>query len=410
MGKDILLQDKKTGQFFSFSPFQVKQKVWENNRNIPKDLSENIKQKPNENCMWFEENWVEKSFLPKDYKEPISEIPSYDPAWITFLFEALVIISKNKDDFVVTLDEINSNLYDTRILSKFVTKLKNYDEKSQLDILVTFDGSIMLPIDENYNTTEKAVSKFNEIIGALFLGGILVKPIDLTKLQQGCIIENGGSNFSYIPSPNNDFRNKSSSITERIKALYPNHIQVEEFIEAYNFGINIINKVNFSPIFLALGYHYLNQGKIAESLSNLWIVMEQITDFLYQNKIDSSISKILKRALPKNINIKTKHDILHEIKIINEQSFQILKSNRTDRNNLLHDGIIPNRENVIKLWTTLLDLLEVAINIKLEKLQENSKMVLNRNLDRHVKDITPKKTNFEQWKIEMSELENEYKC
>ena len=125
MEKDILFQDKKTGQIYSFSPLQVKQKNWENNRNIPKYLSENIKQKPNESYMWFGENWVEKSLLPKDYQEPISEIPSYDPAWITFLFEPLVLISKNKDDFVVILDEINTNLHDTRILLKFVTKLKD---------------------------------------------------------------------------------------------------------------------------------------------------------------------------------------------------------------------------------------------------------------------------------------------
>lgn len=397
-------QDTVTGQVYAFYEHDNVEKLMKTRRNIPKTLTDNVKEKPSDNHIWHNEDWIHEKEKPLDYKEPISEIPSYDPAWITFLFEPLLIISKDKDDFVVTLDEVNTNLYDTRILSKFVAKLKDSNENSQLDILVTFDGSIMLPVDENYNTPEKAINKFNEIIGALFLGGVLVKPIDLTKLHQGCIIENGGSNFSYIPSPNNEFRNKSASITERIKAHHPNHIQVEEFTEAYNFGMSIINTVNFSPIFLALGYHYLNQGKIAESLSNLWIVIEQLTDFLYQSKIDTSIAKVLNRALPKNINIKIKHDVLHEIKIINEQTFQILKSNRTDRNKLLHDGIIPDRENVIKLWTILLDLLEVGIDTKLEKLQKNSKMILNRNLDSHIKDITPKKTNFVQWKKDAENL------
>lgn len=397
-------QDTITGQIYGFYESDDVEKLMQTRRNIPKTLTDKVKEKPSDNHIWYNGGWIHEKNKPIDYKEPISEIPSYDPAWITFLFEPLVIISKNKDDFLVTLDEINTNLYDTRILSKFVAKLKDYDQNSKLDILITFDGSIMLPIDENYNTPEKAINKFNEIIGALFLGGFLVKPIDLTKLHQGCIIENSDSNFSYTPSPNNDFRNKSASITERIKAHHPNHIQVEEFTEAYNFGISIINTVNFSPIFLALGYHYLNQGKIAESLSNLWIVIEQLTDFLYQSKIDTSMAKVLNRALPKNINIKIKHDVLHEIKIINEQTFQILKSNRTDRNKLLHDGIIPDRKNVIKLWTILLDLLEVAIDTKLEKLQKNSKMILNRNLDSHIKDITPKKTNFEQWRIDVGNL------
>ncbi|MDQ1340751.1 MAG: hypothetical protein QG567_1909 [Campylobacterota bacterium] len=397
-------QDIVTGQVYGFYESDNVETLIQTRRNIPKTLTNNVKEKPSDNHVWHQGDWIHEKDKPMDYKEPISEIPSYDPAWITFLFEPLVLISKTKEDFVVTLDEINTNLYDTRILSKFVGKLKDYDENSQLDILITFDGSIMLPADENYNTPEKAINKFNEIIGALFLGGILVKPIDLTKLHQGCIVENGGSNFSYIPSINNDFRGKSQSIAEIIKAHHPNHIQVEEFTEAYNFGINIINKVRFSPIFLALGYHYLNQGKIAESLSNLWIVIEQLTDFLYKNKIDTSILKILKRVLPKKINIETKHKILHETNIISENIFQVLLKNRSDRNDLLHKGLLPNRENVIKLWTTLLDLLEVVTDTRLTKLQENSKIILSRNLDIHIKNTTPKKTNFEQWKIDVENL------
>lgn len=397
-------QDAVTGQIYAFSEHDNVEELMRTRRNIPKTLVNKVKEKPSDNHIWYTGNWVHKKDAPKNYQEPISDIPSYDPAWIIFLCEPLVIISKNKDDFVVTLEEINTNLYDTRMLSKFVTKLNNLDENCRLDILVTFDGSLTLPIDENYNTPEKAINKFNEIIGALFLGGILVKPIDLTKLQQGCIIEGGGSNFSYTPSVNNDFRHKSQSITEKIKVHQPNHIQVEEFVEAYSFGISILNKINFSPIFLALGYHYLNQGKIAESLSNLWIVIEQLTDFLYQYKIDENTLKLLKRVLPKRTNIKTKHDILHETKVINEQTFQILKYNRDDRNKLLHKGLIPNRENVIKLWEILLDLLEVAIDEKLIKLQKNSQLILSRNLDCHIKDITPKKTNFEQWKKDIKKF------
>jgi len=280
-------QDTVTGQIYAFSEYDNVKKLMKTRRNIPKTLTDKLKEKPSDNHIWYNGDWIHEKNRPSDYKEPISEILSYDPAWITFLFDPLLIISKDRDGFVVTLDEINTNLYDARTLSKFVANLKDYNENSQLDILITFDGSIMLPVDENYNTPEKAINKFNEIIGALFLGGVLVKPINLTKLQQGRIIENGGSNFSYTPSLNNDLRNKTASKTERIKAYHPDYIQVEEFIETYNFGMNIINSLNFSPIFLAFGYHYLNQGKIAESLSNLWIVIEQLTDFLYQNKIDT---------------------------------------------------------------------------------------------------------------------------
>jgi len=339
-------QDTITGEMYAFDESCNVEEYMKTSRNTPKTLTTNIREKPSDAHVWHKGNWIHEKNKPMDYEEPISEIPCYDPAWITFLFEPLVIISKNKDDFVVTLDEIQGNLYDTGILSKFVAKLKDYNEKSQLDILVTFDGSILLPIDENYNTAEKALDKFNEIIGALFLGGTLVKPIDFTKLLQGDISKNGGYNQSCGSSINSDIRHKRS---HQECVLHPYHIKVEEFIEAYNFGIKITNKVKFSPIFLALGYHYLNHGKVAESLSSLWIVIEQLTDFLYENKINASIAKIIKRVLPQKIIIESKHKILHETHVISEQIFQILSNNRKDRNKLLHDGITPNRENIIKL-------------------------------------------------------------
>ena len=118
-------QDTITGQIYGFYESDNVEKLMQTNRNLPKTLIDNIKEKPSDNHIWHNGDWIDEKDKPIDYKEPISEVPSYDPAWITFLFEPLVLISKTKDDFVVTLDEINTNLYDTRILSKFVAKLKN---------------------------------------------------------------------------------------------------------------------------------------------------------------------------------------------------------------------------------------------------------------------------------------------
>ena len=56
---------------------------------------------------------------------------------------------------------------------------------------------------------------------------------------------------------------------------------------------------------------------------------------------------------------------------------------------------------------TILDLrlvISVENQQKVNKLQKNSKMILNRNLDNHIKNITPKKTNFEQWKIDIKNI------
>lgn len=59
---------------------------------------------------------------------------------------------------------------------------------------------------------------------------------------------------------------------------------------------------------------------------------------------------------------------------------------------------------MILLWDTLINLLEVVADNKLLKLQKISKQILTSNSENHLKNIVPKKTDFEQWKKDEKRL------
>ncbi len=67
-------QDTETGQIYAFEddydPFL------EDNRNIPKTLTEVVQRKSTDTSVWYNGGWIEKKDAPVDYAEPISIIQS----------------------------------------------------------------------------------------------------------------------------------------------------------------------------------------------------------------------------------------------------------------------------------------------------------------------------------------------
>lgn len=392
-------QDKNTGQIYAFEydfdPFKS------NNRNIPETLSENVIEKPSDLHIWCKEKWIHKKDKPINYKEPISDIPSYNPAWITFLFQSGTVIFNEKNKFKITLDQINTNRYNGKELSKIIEILLNTDD-CDLSILISADGSISIPVNDIYNTQEIAVNKINEIIGALFLGGMNLNSIHLGDLEQGTLLEGGEYNFSYTPSEYNRFRNNGASISELAIFLNPHYIQVQDIKLAYNIGIDLIKSIPFSPIFLVQGYHSMQLWKTADALSDLWIVIEQLTKLIWDNQSKNNIMELLKRLNIRTKNIEMKHKVFFESKIISNESFQILNIARTSRNKLLHEGKLPEHKIVENLWIVLFDMFELSSGKKLDKLYsltvnkqtKQLKRFYNNNYD---KKINSKNTNFDEW-------------
>lgn len=396
-------QDAQTGKIYAFEDDIDPLKL--NNRNIPEMLSKKVIEKPSDLHIWCKGDWILEKDKPDNYEEPISDIPVYNPAWITFLFHSGTVLFNEKNKFEISLEQINTNTYQGKELSKIITTLSksNADENYILPILVSTDGSVSIPVNDSCNTQEIAVSKMNEIIGALFLGGILVKTIDILNLQQGTLLEGGGYNFSYIPSRYNRFRNNWASISELSVFLNPDYIHIENIEKAYIEGIDFMSSMTFSPMFLVQGYHSMQFWKTADALSNLWIVVEQLTDKIFKNISEEVRSKIFNELNIKQAEkINMKHKVLKQGNIISFTCFNILDETRLVRNDLLHEGKVPKHSIVEKLWIVLFEMFELASEKKLDNLykatvNQQTQKLIRFHSNYFDKSINPKKTNFDEW-------------
>lgn len=358
-------QDTETGKIWAFEDnFNIHNHT---NRNIPTTLSENVIEKPNEEHFWHDQNWVHIDNLPQDYEEPISSVPIYNPAWITFLLPVGTYVwPDHEEQLNITLNQINNNTYNASLFPKISTTLEL--SESNLLALITYDGALSIPMCQAFPDANTAVNTINKIEGALFLGGIQLNPTDHKSIECGSLSEVGQNIHSYVTTAHNRFRTHSASISERIILSAPNYIKVSDFHSAFTTGLNILNKINnLSPIYIIKGHNALVAWDLSDSLSNLWISVEQLTSYLWHNNFLVNLHNFpqkvqRKYSLLKNTNsdwkISKRLTLLSQVSLITQVELSVLDVAREERNKLVHSGAIPNFEVVESLWFSLLSLLE----------------------------------------------------
>lgn len=390
-------QDTQTGQIYAFddnfNPFIS------SNRNTPKTLTDIIKNKPTETSVWHKENWIEKSDAPLDYVEPISSVPSYNPAWMVYLRPYSAIVSNSKKQINFSLEQINENSYNGRQLSEVVGILP-LEMNEGLDALVSYDGAIAIPQCNAFSTRFEGISKLNEILCSLLLGGIHAEVLHSHELVIGTLHEKTNL-FAYTPSLHTQLRENWASITELFEPLMcPRVLSVDNLKKSFSEGLEIIRSIpKFSPFFLFNGYTSLTNQNNSDALNNLWIVVEQLTEILWINQYlrnsncyPPNVKKRhnqLQSKIDNNI-ISAKHELLKLSAIIQNKIYQKLNRVRKARNDLAHAGISPKREVIIELWDILLELFEITTdrkNIGMRVLKIGGEV----NWD------IPSNTNFDEW-------------
>ncbi len=212
------------------------------------------------------------------------------------------------------------------------------------------------------------------------LGGIRVEAIDSQKIECGSLLEGGKNIFSYIPSGHSRLRNNWASLSEAIVLLHPQIIYESELRNAYHMGHQVLDIVsNLSPIFLLRGQSALYHRNLSDALSNLWIVVEQLTNFFWKHRFICAPGFHPKEMLSRLDSLKrdnrtwstsVKHELLWQTKHLSEESFAVLFKARKSRNDLSHEGKIPDCSIIEDLWIALLELLESASGTILLKLRQ----------------------------------------
>ena len=362
-------QDTQTGQLYAFDdgvdPFNL------NNRNIPTTLSEKVIPKPSESHVWFNGNWVKDTEAPKDYQPLLSAAPSYNPAWMAFLNPYTFVVPDGEDKLAVSIEQVNLNSYDGGKLSAAVGTLPLTNARN-IDALVSYDGAIAFPRNAEYQSVEVALDNVNRIFCALLLGGIHAEVISPSELLSGSL-ENKRDIFVYHHKLHSRLRHKWAPIEERLILTHPRTISVSKLRDAYSHGINTIDAIkNLSPFFLLHGYTAMVYQNRSDALSSLWIVVEQLTWFLWENRFLSA-----PEFHPTNVkgrfdslkqdnrtwSTSVKHELLWQTKFISEDCFAALSLARKQRNDLVHRGIIPDFAVIANLWKGMFELFETASGI-----------------------------------------------
>ena len=385
-------QDTETGQIHAFEdgidPFSL------GYRSIPLTLSSTVIPKPSEEHVWLEGRWVHKTQAPLGYTPPVSNVPSYDPAWHSFLTPYTWVL-KDGEDFAVSLEEINTNTYAGDRLSEPVTTLAVAGTAT----LVSRDGAFALPMQGDVVEQHHAVEMMNRMFCALLIGGIHTESVAHNEVLVGCLGEDHRL-FVYVPTQHARFRHMWASVQERMALMHPRLIRVSQLQEAFAYGMDALTRVeNLSPYFLLHGYTALQHQSTSDALGSLWIVVEQLTSLLWEKRFLSNPAlhptgmKGRLQGLKQDNRTWTtsvKHEMLWQIKVLSEGSYARLSNARGQRNRLVHEGRVPDLDAVTGLWPALCEMLEIASDVSMERLSRMG--VWN-----HQPSTRVGKTNFDSW-------------
>lgn len=388
-------QDTETGMIHAFEdgfdPFTA------NNRNIPNTLTKEIKQKPDDSHVWHQGDWIKQEDAPLGYTPPLSSVPSYNPAWMAHLHPYTAIYRDAASGLGITLDQINANTYPGNKLAEVVASLP-MGNTSGIPALVSYDGGIAIPQCGDFPSKADGVSKLNEVLCSLLIGGVHTEVLHSEDLVLGMLHEKT-SLFAFTPSLHSSLRLNWAAPTDRmIPLMHPKILMAQDMQNAFFQGQQVIKAIgNLSPLFLLSGYTAMVYRNNSDALNNLWITVEQLTEHLWVNQYDKK--NLLPRVARCHANVSSairgdqiwaKQRQLRLAKIISRGCHKALSQARTKRNDLAHQGIVPSSQLIELLWGVLPELLEVASGIGPLGLRKfGGGMVENWNI--------PPRTDFNEW-------------
>ena len=370
-----------------------------NNRNIPATLSEDIKPKPDESYVWHQGDWIRQEEVPPGYTQPVSSVPSYNPAWMAYLLPYSAVHRDETSGLNISLEQINANSYDGNKLAEVVATLQ-LGTPSRLPALISYDGAIAIPQCKDFPSNADGVSKLNEILCSILLGGVDTEVLHSDALVVGSL-QDGIRLFAYTPSIHTKLRLNWAATTDRLQPLMsPRVLMVVEIQKAYSQGQQVVKAIhNFSAFFLLNGYTAMVYRNNSDALNNLWITVEQLTEYLWaeryvKNKrtFSARVAKChdhVNRAIQRD-QIWAKQQLLRLSKIISKECHKALSQARCKRNDLVHYGTVPDLQIVEALWKALPELIEVATGI--------SELGMRRLLGSGTNAwAIPARRNFDEW-------------
>jgi hypothetical protein len=305
------------------------------------------------------------------------QLPGENICWVSYIYPFTIIVPDGEDPLVVPLDEINSNSYDNGKLCRIISA-RPLKELPGLDLLICYDGAMAIPAAGNFAKKEAAVNYFNYLFACFLLGGFRLEAVDTRDVVTGTLHESrliwpvgfGDSTSSLIHAK---LRMRLGNSIDNIILSNPRHIYLSDFLAKITKGSHIFATIpNLTPTFLITGFTELKYNNWSTALSNLWISIEQLTDFLWKERVVTKSKKQM-TAFPMRIksmkedsrtwSTTIKHEFLFQNQLITEELFGLIFPARQARNKLVHEGQPIGEIIAINLSRAVLMLLDVCLNM-----------------------------------------------
>lgn len=301
-------------------------------------------------------------------------------AWVAYISPFSFVIPDEEEPMAVSLEEINTSTYNygelCRIIEIFPIPLESVEGK--FTMLVCYDGALAIPRYGKFALKEDAIEFLSSVLCHLLIGGIYCEAIDARDVVWGQLYEKqllwpvdiGQSVSSQL---HGSLRTKAAGPLQTITLSAPRIIRLSEFREAHHLGEQVTQAIpNLSPKFLIRGVTELKYRNWSSALSNLWICIEQLTDFLWRDKFLGDKSRHPKQAIPgrrKSLRedhrtwpSSVKQEILFQDGFIDEGTFAQIFPARQARNRLVHDGKTVEEDAAFSAYRGLLGMLSHCVS------------------------------------------------
>ncbi|WP_454804237.1 hypothetical protein [Mucilaginibacter phyllosphaerae] len=321
----------------------------------------------------------------KTGKKDFAQLPRNEQCWVAYLYPFTLIVPDGERPLEVPLDEINNNSYDHGQLCRIIGALTIQELQQDLQLLLCYDGALALPAIGKYQRKEAAVNYFNEVFACLLLGGFRPEAVDTRDVVSGSLhesrliwpVEFGNSASSLMHAK---LRMRLGSSIDNIILSKPSHLYLSLFKEQLRAGQAIFSQIrNLTPTFLITGFTELKYNNWSTALSNLWISVEQLTDFLWNEKVVPQ-QKAVMTGFPNRVrsmkedsrtwSTTIKHEVLFQNGVIPEAVFAWIYPARQARNKLVHEGQAIEEQTATDLSKAVLQLIAICVGQDFEQARE----------------------------------------
>lgn len=283
------------------------------------------------------------------------EVPRRVPALISYMHPFRLVSAPALSPWSATIDMVNRGTWDYVQLHEIVSNI-DVGLAPPYHLVVARDGALALPPIPSLRGDQAAVEFFNRCLAALLLGGVYCEAITLDNLELGSIID-----WKYVRShgaargaPNRLhelFRRRMAPPLEAIQLLNPRTIVASELEVAMAKGRSVLASIpEMSPEFLLKGTSGMARRDWGTALANLWIVIEQLTEHLWEKHVIEPEKRAEERiegrkdqlADTRTWTAAARHELLHQLAVLTVGTFQNLSIARKARNELSHRGKHPD--------------------------------------------------------------------